>query len=108
MLYVSAKNGHDNVAQFLVDNGADVNSTNKGGVRCILKFFGSLFFTYRSLFGKILLQLTPLYAAALGGHNEIGNYLIEKGSDLNFKNKDKVSRRKPENVNLDTSITECY
>ncbi len=59
-----ARIGHYEMAKFLIEKGADVDSMNN----------------YRE---------TPLYAAAEKGHYEMAKFLIEKGADVNIANKNK-------------------
>ena len=52
----ASRNGHLNVVQYLVEQGASLDKTNRSGV-------------------------TPLYGAAFSGHLEITRYLLEQGAD---------------------------
>ncbi len=61
-LQAVAGEGHKEIAQLLIAEGADVNVKDK--------FFG----------------YTALHDAAINGHNEIAELLIAKGADVNAKN----------------------
>ena len=56
----AAKYGHNEIAELLIENGADVSA-------------------------KSLKGLTPLHYAAANGHKEIAELLIAKGADVNGK-----------------------
>ena len=56
----AAKHGHNEIAELLIENGADVSA-------------------------KSLKGLTPLHYAAANGHKEIAGLLIEKGADVKAK-----------------------
>ena len=58
-LHRAATFGHKEIAELLIDKGADVNAV--GG----------------------LLGWTPLHSAANGGHKEVAELLITKGADVN-------------------------
>ena len=59
----AAKHGHNEIAELLIENGADVSA-------------------------KSLEGLTPLHFAALAGHKEIAELLIAKGAEVNAKDGD--------------------
>ena len=59
----AAKHGHNEIAELLIENGADVSA-------------------------KSLKGLTPLHYAAVNGHKEIAELLIAKGADVNAKAND--------------------
>ena len=59
----AAKHGHNEIAELLIENGADVSA-------------------------KSLKGLTPLHYAAANGHKEIAELLIAKGADVNAKSED--------------------
>ena len=61
-LWCAAATGHLNVVKYLVEMGADVNSTT-------------------------LTNSTPMRAACFDGHLDIVSYLIEKGSDIEISNR---------------------
>jgi ankyrin repeat protein len=56
----AAKHGHNEIAELLIENGADVSA-------------------------KSLKGLTPLHYAAVNGHKEIAELLIAKGADVYAK-----------------------
>ncbi|WP_231970353.1 ankyrin repeat domain-containing protein [Polynucleobacter necessarius] len=60
-LHYACTRGHLNVAQFLVSNGADVNSLSTSGS-------------------------TPLMMAVQSGNEELIKYLLDKGADLQIRN----------------------
>jgi hypothetical protein len=57
-LFVAAQMGHFAIVQYLVQQGADKDKTDRRGV-------------------------TPLFIAALSGHLEIVQYLVRQGADVN-------------------------
>jgi len=59
-LHVAAQEGHNQVIELLIDNGADVNSKDGD-------------------------EGTPLHMAAANGHKGIAELLIVKGADVNAK-----------------------
>jgi len=59
----AAKHGHNEIAELLIENGADVSAKSESGG-------------------------TPLHLAALMGHKEIAELLIAKGADVNAKSED--------------------
>lgn len=61
-LMLAALNGHEDVAKFLIDKGADVNALS-------------------------LNQHTPLTFAAIYGHMNICKLLVDKGADINAKDR---------------------
>ena len=65
-LYDATWNGHKEVAELLLANGADVSAKNKFG-------------------------FTPLHNAAMRGHKEIAKLLIAEGADVNAKTKDNTT-----------------
>ena len=62
-LFFAANKGHDQVAEFLISAGADVNAKDR-------------------------FDRTPLYRAAYWGHKEIAEILIAKGADVNTQPRD--------------------
>jgi ankyrin repeat protein len=61
--YIAARNGHIDVARFLLDKGADINCTG---------FFGA----------------PGLHWAALNGHKEMVEFLIARGADLHLRDEE--------------------
>ena len=62
-LHAAALNGHIEVAKFLVEQHAEVDTTHKDG-------------------------LTPLHTAAQNGHIEVVKFLVEQHADVNAKDQD--------------------
>jgi len=60
--------GHKEIAELLIDKGADVNAKSRGAVNL-----------------KVDWRLTPLHYAADRGHKEVAELLIDKGADVNAK-----------------------
>lgn len=65
-LHSAVSQGHKEIVEQLIANGADVNSESKG--------FGNNFYG------------TPLHVATSKGNKEIAELLIAKGADVNAKN----------------------
>jgi ankyrin repeat protein len=65
-LHFAAGWGHKEIAELLIEKGADLNAKSEG-----LYMHG----------------WTPLHCAALSGHKEIVELLIAKGADINAKNR---------------------
>ena len=63
---LSSEKGHKEIAELLLEKGADVNAKGKSG-------------------------LTALMSASLRGHKEIAVLLIEKGAEIN-ENNDTISK----------------
>ena len=62
-MFVSSQNGHTDIAQLLIDEGADIDAmTSK--------------------------EATPLIIASLQGHSSIVQLLLRKGAQVNPKNHD--------------------
>ena len=66
-LHWAAKNGHRDVAELLVTNGANVNARNKYGD-------------------------TPLHFAATAGSTEVVNVLLDQGAEVNIVDKVPISQ----------------
>jgi ankyrin repeat protein len=64
-LHLAARGGHRDVAELLLQRGAEVNARAEGE------------------FGH---GLTPLHEAARGGHREVVKLLLEHGADVNTRN----------------------
>jgi len=74
-LHFAAQNGHEQVAQALIRNGADVNRTSKAGV-------------------------TPLMGAARGGHRKAVELFLEAGADRGATVNGKTAQQWAENQGL--------
>ena len=62
-MHNAARYGHKEIAELLIDKGADVNAKTESG-------------------------RNPLHSAAMEGHKEIAELLITKGADVNAKDED--------------------
>ena len=81
-LHVSAENGHLNIVQWLVENGANINEKSKEYL-CYTTFF---------LMNKNTHTLdeskrTPMHSAAKYGRLETLKFLVSKGQDVNERGK---------------------
>ena len=79
-LHSAAGNGRKDLAQLLIDGGADPNKTDKHG-------------------------RTPLYCAAAKGHEDVVRLLMKAGADPNKGDKDNVI---PLHIAITTLANPCY
>ena len=76
-LYTACQEGHSDVVDVLLKNGADINQANNVGKR---PCYGALIlYLFLSQDGA-----TPLYVASQEGHRHIVNILIQNGADISL------------------------
>ena len=95
-LHYAAFKGHKDVAQVLLEWGAEINVSGNGvktplhlaakwGHRCVVQFLIQNGADVNSTKGG---GCTPLHTAAINGHKEIVELLIENGADVNATDND--------------------
>ena len=82
-LCVAAENGHKQIVEILLEKGKPNVDLPDEVILLIVSFFFSFFFFLLSHFSILLnvkYGITPLYAAAFKGHEQIVQILLEKGN----------------------------
>ena len=95
-LHLAASWGHKEVAELLIDNGADVNAKDIDGWTPLRKaawhgrkeIVELLIANGADVNPQDVNGWTPLHQAARNGHKEIAELLIAKGADVTAKNED--------------------
>jgi len=91
-LYFAACKGHKEIAEMLIENGADINAKTKYGLTpmhgATTKEVAELLIAKGAgVNAKTGIGRTPMHTAAMTGHKEIVELLIAKGADVNSKDK---------------------
>ena len=76
-LYIAAQNGHEQIVQFLLEKGANVDLADQ--VILLIVSFSFHFLIFLFFFKNVKTGVTPLYIAAQNGHEQIVQFLLEKG-----------------------------
>lgn len=96
-LFFAIENGHDEIADYLIENGANIKLTLDPNKQTPLHFAAR--FGRTNIIKKLLQKdvdvnakdfaaRTPIFYAILRGHKEAAELLIEKGADTNLKDSD--------------------
>ena len=112
LLHIAAKNGYYEIAELLIDKGADVNKADKDGRT-------PLFVAAEAGYAEIVELLanngadinkvdvykyTPLNAAAESGREDVVEYLIDQGADLDKPSKYGVTPLMSSLINVHDSV----
>ena len=101
-LHIAAENGHTAVARFLIENGADVNLTDRNGNTPLiftvhktgdLETIQHLLEHGAAVNAQNRTGETALMYAAWRGHARIVQYLLEQGADADLKNRNAETAR---------------